>query len=414
MVVHIHFPLYFWLIIAIPLVSGGVSYIRSGNYRTAFDYQTYYQQTYTPQRTQTLTSTGISLRQSTNPLSMQDMIKATGFDSVQCSVRERRWRVVYTNALSGAIFGDVDLSALGKCYVSNSGQPEYTLIETDRFDEIDDITGALLTTVDFVLDTPNVRQNVLSCTFELFSLSVGQPPTLFQVFNHLCDRHSRIVTPDNSTDGEYNISTSGCGHGQLWCLIDADEYKGAAIFWDFVIGLEILVLIVGFGVLYFRGRLKNEKVFTEVSQYASGMRAEFDDTDDNLMNELAEMDDQELESLLHKVHNTNGAMGDGGHMQYSQYTSSSGHELTNTDHVKAVYNDIFSKGKKRMDYTVPVDEYHGDHHADKHSIRWDAGMDRRGQERNEHVWEAEKHSHNTRSWSGLTSKPYGNDTDDEL
>jgi hypothetical protein len=407
---------FLWSTITLSVVSGGVSYLRGGNYQSSFDYQTYYEQTYPVQRTQSLTSNGVDLRQSGTPFSVQDQIAMSGFDSVSCNVRTRTWQVVFTNALSDIVFGETTLTALGNCYVSNSGQPTYDLIEADKYDYTDDITGAIVTVVTFILNNPNVNQNVLSCTFQLFTTALQpvQPPTLFQVYSHLCNRKSRLAPVD---DGNGNLTTpdtgSGCGHADLFCFFDADEFRGTAIFWDFIIGLEVALLI--FLLITKKGLEWEEsrKMYTDISQYASSRRSGAYAEDDSLKMRIESMDDNELENLLHKVHNGQGVMGNGNHMQYSQYTTPLQPHATNTDHFNAIMGNILGDGQKRMDYPVPVDEY-TDKHRGKQKIRWSTGVDENRHLHNEPAWETDHNSHNIRPWSGLTSNPYaGSETDDE-
>ena len=281
-----------FLFIAESTVQCGVSNRRGRHLRSPFDYSTYYKETYKPERTRSLTPKGISLRQSTNPPAIVDQIRGTGFEDVQCDILSRTWTVTFSSALEESVFGEVLLTPIGECYVSNSGVPRFALqpITDSENVTIDIDTGHVTTVVKFVLDTPNVKQNVLACTFELFIASVDDPlsvvtPRLISVLSHLCDRSDGLK----------------CKFWELGCLIDSGDYKGAAIFWDVIYVIEIVVLTL-IGMAVFGSDIaQKSQLQTEISGYLYGQVSIQNSQKTTSEETLEGMTDRELVTKLDKI-----------------------------------------------------------------------------------------------------------------
>ena len=230
------------VIFSLTILSSGVfgRAVRTANMRSNFDYNSFYDEVSRPAKTQALTPEGVVLRQFTNPTDTVDQIRSSGFTSITCDIGTRTWFVEYANALDERVWGPTVMSALGECQANPEDFPNpLPLIAQDSTLNVTTVNGRVVTSLQFILTEPNVNQNILRCTFELFLINemntnMLAPPRRFDTRLHECDRK----------DGQT------CKFWELFCLIDIDEFKGAAVFWDFIIAIEILVF-VAIGLIIF-------------------------------------------------------------------------------------------------------------------------------------------------------------------
>jgi hypothetical protein len=230
--------------------------------RTNFDYGEYVEAVSPPEKTLALTPRGAVLRQAVNPRPATDQLKGTGFSDIHCNLRNRTWSVEYTNALDPKVWGKSNTTVLARCYSGNVATFYLDQIPGSRVDYVS--PSQVTTFVQFVMNNSDVKQLVLACSFQLFVYGIDNPvlqlPMMIQNFEHLCTR----------SDGK------ACDIYELFCLIDTNNFKGAAIFWYAIYFLELVVL-VGIG-LYWRTTylIEYNKNYMKISKQLYGEDIEVD------------------------------------------------------------------------------------------------------------------------------------------
>lgn len=274
------------VLVLVLLIDHGKARVSSGKGRrprSNFDFSEHVEAVYRPERTLALSARGVSLRQATNPPSVTEQLMGTGFADISCDINARTWEVTYVNALEEAVFGLVNTTVIAQCYTGEV--PRFLLQPLEV--EHDVQFGQVVSTAKFIMNNPDVEQLVLACTFELFVFIEGQlsAPRLISVFQHFCDQ----------SDGKQ------CGFAELFCLIDIDEYKGAAIFWYAIFILEILLLTF-IGFFYSSHSLQKDlNTIGEVNEYLYSQTSIRLAHPDGMAERMSTMDDNAIAAKVHQL-----------------------------------------------------------------------------------------------------------------
>lgn len=307
-----------WLIIIFFVleVFGAPGVLIGGRRQIApFDFNEYYANHFPEQRNAAITPRGRVVRQAINSPSIASQFASTAFDTITCSFRNRTWSVTYTISLGQEGLGFPISRVSGQCTAENlnfilQNITEPMLVSSDGRE----------ITINQIFSVPSpeaeaISQILIGCNFQLYLRYQRQfsgPERLVQSFPHICQISD----------------TDECGFFELPCLINTDQYQGAAIFYYTIYYLAMFTAFILYAMyLLFTSSSRNRNFRNLQNQMAASHMLD-NEQGFGSSRLLSDVPDQQLDAKLRQIGELEGHLNAGTVDQFvsawNAYPSSSG------------------------------------------------------------------------------------------